>query len=113
MSNPFAMPESSLQSTPLRGTVRLKRVGVLSSGIFMGAAGAVLGLIAGGLAFLFSLGVASQFGSPQNALGAGMLVILLPLGYGIGGFIAGVIYALIYNIIAGMTGGLEMEFGQD
>jgi hypothetical protein len=33
--------------------------------------------------------------------------------YGIGGFIGGVIYAFIYNILAGMTGGLQMEFSRD
>jgi hypothetical protein len=33
--------------------------------------------------------------------------------YGIVGFIAGAFYAFIYNLIAGMTGGLEMEFGRD
>lgn len=106
-----------------RSTFRLKRVGVLSAGTISGVGGAVGGLLAGGIVFLMSLtmmGVAQQ-GNLNNgnnpttaALGMGVgAIIFLPIAYGVFGFIGGVIYAFIYNILAGMTGGLQMEFSRD
>jgi ABC-type antimicrobial peptide transport system permease subunit len=124
MSNPFAMPDSqAMPSTELRSTVRLKRVGVLSAGTISGVGGAVGGLLAGGIFFLMSLtmmGVAQQ-GNMNNGndptaavLGMGVgAIIFMPIAYGIFGFIGGVIYAFIYNLLAGMTGGLQMEFSRD
>ncbi len=123
MSNPFASPESIEQNlgNSNRSITRLKRVGVVSSGILMGAGGAVMGLLAGGIFFLISLagvGAAANAGNgPDPAaafIGMGVgAIFILPIMYGIGGFIAGIIYAFIYNVLAGMTGGLEMEFGRD
>ncbi len=123
MSNPFASPESTEQNfgNSNRSITRLKRVGVVSSGILMGAGGAVMGLLAGGIFFLISLagvGAAANAGNgPDPAaafIGMGVgAIFILPIMYGIGGFIAGIIYAFIYNVLAGMTGGLEMEFGRD
>lgn len=115
------MPDSnSLPVMESRSTVRLKRVGVLSAGMISGVAGAVGGLLAGGVLFLMSLtmiGVAQQ-GNGANPVAAVMgmgvgAIIFLPIIYGIFGFIGGVIYAFIYNILAGMTGGLQMEFSRD
>jgi len=120
MSNPFAMPEFQPDTTPVRTTMRLKRVGIFSSGLFMGAGGACMGLIFGGIVVLMTLAGAgaAQNGPGGNevgmAIGMGVAAIFIaPLLYGIGGFIAGVFYAFVYNLIAGMTGGLEMEFGRD
>jgi ABC-type antimicrobial peptide transport system permease subunit len=123
MSNPFAMPDSNtLPVMESRSTVRLKRVGVLSAGMISGVAGAVGGLLAGGILFLMSLtmiGVAQQGningGNPAAAaMGMGFgAIVFLPIVYGIFGFIGGVIYSFIYNILAGMTGGLQMEFSRD
>ena len=117
MSNPFAMPEIESNATFARTTMKLKRVGVFSSGLFMGAGGAAMGGLGGILLFLASLvgiGAGGQNINPgQAAMGAGLMVLLVPVIYGIVGFIAGAFYAFIYNLIAGMTGGLEMEFGRD
>lgn len=119
MSNPFAASEFQ-PSTMTRTTVRLKRVGVMSAGIFMGTASALLGLLMGGFIFLLSLvGIgAGGPGGPANPaaalIGLGFAaVIALPVFYGIAGFIGGAFYAFVYNIISGMTGGLEMEIGSD
>lgn len=118
MSNPFAMPDSnSLPAMETRSIVRLKRVGVLSAGMVLGALGAIGGLLGGGFIFLFSLlavGLDSGNNDTVSTLGGGALILVFtPLIYGIGGFIGGVIYAFIYNILAGMTGGLQMEFSRD
>ena len=111
------MPEIQSDSFAARTTMKLKRVGVFSSGLFMGAGGAAMGGLGGVLLFLASLaGIgagAQNVNAGQAAIGAGVMVLLLPIIYGIFGFIAGAFYAFIYNLIAGMTGGLEMEFGRD
>ena len=95
----------------------LKSVGVLSAGKIMGVLGAFGGLLGGAMLALFSLlgGVAQhQQGGPGNGalpamfVGVGAVVIL-PIVYGIFGFIGGMIYALLYNLAAGIIGGLELE----
>lgn len=118
MSNPFAMPDSnSLPVMETRSVVRLKRVGVLSSGMISGALGAIFGLIGGVLFFLGSLlavGMSSGNGDTVTTLGGGAAgLIFAPLLYGGAAFVGGVINAFIYNILAGMTGGLQMEFSRE
>lgn len=99
--------------------VRLRRVGILSVGIFCGAAGALMGLLAGGMMFLVSLagiGVGNVPGGGPNpmAIFVGMgigAVIVLPIIYGIMGFIGGILNGILYNVVAGITGGVEIELG--
>jgi hypothetical protein len=96
----------------------LKSVGVLSAGKIMGVLGALGGLIGGAMIALMSvLGGAAQMHAanpaggphfPAAFLGIGA-IILMPIIYGIFGFIAGLLYALFYNIAAGIIGGLELE----
>ena len=94
----------------------LKSVGVLSAGKIMGALGALGGLIGGAMLAIFSLlgGAMQQQAGGGNAqlpamfVGVGAIV-LLPILYGIFGFIGGMIYALLYNLVAGFVGGLELE----
>ena len=94
----------------------LRSIGVLSCGKVMGITYALLGLIVGLFMAMFSLaGVAAngpQGGNgplPFMAFGVAA-VIIFPILYGIGGFIGGIIAAAIYNLVAGMAGGLELEF---
>ena len=64
-------------------------------GILFGTMGGAIGLALG-----------------SNTLGAGLglaAIIIIPLLYGIFGFIAGAIAALIYNLAAKWIGGLEIE----
>jgi hypothetical protein len=46
---------------------------------------------------------------PALFLGAAA-VIVIPIFYGVFGFITGIIYAALYNLIAAVVGGLELEF---
>jgi hypothetical protein len=93
----------------------LKRIGVLSCGKVMGLLYAVFGLIAGLLLSVLSLlGVAigAASGDGEAALGAlfGVgAVILLPIVYGLLGFLAGMLVSALYNLAARFTGGLELE----
>jgi hypothetical protein len=73
---------------------------------------AVFGLIAG---FFFSIVSLFMATSSDAGFGFDMIfgigaVILLPVFYGVLGFISGLIGAAIYNVVARVTGGLEMEF---
>jgi len=38
-----------------------------------------------------------------------MLIILVPLGAGVGGFISGLIQGLVLNFVLAKTGGLELS----
>jgi hypothetical protein len=90
----------------------VKRIGPMSCGKVLGGLYGLLGLIAGGILSLFSLVGASIGGSDQGMLavlfGVGSIIIL-PLFYGVLGFIGGVISAALYNLVAGMFGGIEIE----
>lgn len=85
-------------------------------------AGLVIGGLYGLLSLFFSIfllifgliamavGTGSNDAAAAVGGGVGMIVIavILPFLYGALGFIAGVIMAAIYNLIAKLTGGLEM-----
>ena len=94
----------------------VRRLGVLSLGKIMGALYAVFGLIFGALFSLFSLigmGIASASGSGEDAV-FGMLfgvgaIVILPIFYGVFGFLGGLLTALLFNLVAGVAGGLEIE----
>jgi hypothetical protein len=99
----------------------LRSVGVLSCGKIMGILYAVMGLLLGGFFALIALAGAA---APQGQGGGGpdpaammagmgiMAVIVMPIMYGIIGFIGGIIMAAIYNLVAGVVGGLEFDFEQ-
>ena len=102
-------PEVSAASEHRR--VRLTRIGILSAAIFAGAMLAITSLIfVLPVGLIMSLGVG---GGQAEVFGEGVVMVLLPVFDGVMGFIGGAINALIYNIIAGMTGGIEMEFAAD
>jgi hypothetical protein len=94
----------------------LHRIGVLSCAKVLGATYAGMGLILG---FFFSLiGVlqATFLGGTDLGNGAaafGFLfgigaIAILPILYGILGFLAGALGAFIYNLVSGAVGGMEL-----
>ena len=94
----------------------LRSVGVLSCGKMMGILYACMGLLIGlffGLFSLIGLAIPQQqnAGNPMPFLiGGGLfMIILLPVMYGIMGFIGGIIMAALYNLVAGIIGGLELD----
>jgi hypothetical protein len=99
----------------------VKSVGVLSVGKVFACLYALLGLIVGGIFSLFALASAlagaAAGGAPPDAqhsgavallLGAGAIIIM-PILYGLGGFVGGMIAAALYNVVAAITGGIEIE----
>lgn len=95
----------------------VKRVGPLSMGKISFVVYAVIGLIIGAIVALLALfgaalGDAGSSGPFLGmALGVGAIIIL-PIFYGLLGFLAGLIGAAIYNVAAGMVGGVEVDLQQ-
>jgi len=99
---------------------RIKRVAPLQAGKMFGVLYACMGLIF--LPFFALAALAGVFaqqtqqaqatsGAPM-AIAAGMMIcfgILMPVIYGVMGFVFGVIGAAVYNLIAGWIGGIEVE----
>jgi len=97
----------------------IKRIGVLSLGKLLGLLYAGIGLLFGILYALFSVvggGAMMAMGGGEGAMGGGMLmglglaaVVMLPIFYGVLGFISGLLSAFLFNLAAKYTGGLEIE----
>ena len=93
----------------------IKRVGALSFakvaavlyagvGLLIGVCFALLGMV--GLSSLGSSSGAPSFLAPIFGVGA---IIILPIFYGVLGFIGTLIAATLFNVAAGMTGGVEID----
>jgi hypothetical protein len=97
----------------------ITKVGVMSLGKLMGLLYAAIGIVFGLLYALFAVvggGAMMAMGGGDGAMGGGMMmgmgiaaVIILPIFYGVLGFIGGLITALLFNLAAKYTGGLEIE----
>ncbi len=90
----------------------VRRVGPLSVAKISGVLYAIFGFIAGAFISLFSV-VGSAF-TPDNAGFPGLLfgigaIILLPIVYGLLGFVFSLLGAALYNLIAGWVGGIELD----
>ena len=98
----------------------IRKIGVLSLGKVMALMYAGIGLVIGVLYALFAVvggGAMMAMGGEEGAaLGGGMMmgmglaaVIVLPILYGVFGFIGGIISAFFFNLAAKYAGGLELE----
>ena len=95
----------------------VSRVGVLSYAKISAIISAIIGLILGIFyAILFSIigatGAAAT-GEPSAGLFAGLgfaMIIVMPIFYGIIGFIFGALGAFVYNLVAKWVGGIELDF---
>ena len=98
----------------------ITKMGVLSLGKLMGLMYAGIGLLFGVLYALFAIvgggAMLAMGGGSEGALGGGMMiglgigaVIVLPIFYGLLGFIIGLLSALFFNVAAKYAGGLEIE----
>lgn len=89
----------------------IKKIGALSAGKFMGILYAIIGLVIGIIITLVSI-VGSSIGAD---IGGGFWLfgifsfIGFPIGYGIMGFISGIVAAGGYNMVASWIGGIEIE----
>jgi len=94
----------------------IKRISPISCAKVSGLLYAVIGLLVGACVSLVMMAFGSFMpqeevpaaGAISMMFGAGAIVIL-PIFYGIMGFIGGAIVAFVYNLIAGWTGGIEID----
>ncbi|HEX6043355.1 MAG TPA: hypothetical protein VFZ22_02615 [Pyrinomonadaceae bacterium] len=98
----------------------IKRFGVFSVakmyGLLMFVAGLIIGVIYGVILIVFGAAItglspgegAAASGVSTVVLGI-IMMIALPITYGLFGFIGGAIGALIYNVMAGIIGGVKFE----
>lgn len=96
----------------------IRRVDPLSVGKIAGLLYAIMGLVFGAVFSLIALAGATFAASAGEEapfvgliFGAGA-VIVLPVVYGVMGFIMTAIMAVIYNVLAGMVGGVRLEVEQ-
>lgn len=92
----------------------VRRIGPLSAAKISCALYALIGLIVGAFVALISLaGVAlADRGSTGPFLGMALgigAIIVMPLLYGVLGFLIGLISAAIYNLAARLVGGVEID----
>ncbi len=89
----------------------VKSVGVLSVAKIVGLIYGCLGLIFAPVFLL--IGLLGSFAGQQKTPFAGIFgivfAILMPVVYGLMGFISGAIGALLYNLFAKLVGGFELD----
>jgi hypothetical protein len=96
---------------PMSAIRRIKRIAPLQLGKIFGLLYGIMGLLICPfflLVFLFAPAGQNQPKVGIMAFGAGFALIL-PVLYGVVGFIGGIVSAFLYNIIVKWVGGLEVE----
>jgi hypothetical protein len=91
----------------------IRRINPMSCAKVAGILYALIGLIAGALISLVAMAGGFSSGRPGGALfgtlfGMGAIVIM-PVFYGVLGFIGALISTAPYNAVAGWVGGIEMD----
>ncbi|HEX7546243.1 MAG TPA: hypothetical protein VF368_05920 [Gemmatimonadaceae bacterium] len=90
---------------------RIRRMGVMQMAKTSGVLYALLGVIIGVPVVLFMSSVAkTTSGIPGVGSGVGIgTLVMMPVIYGVGGFVSGAVIAALYNLVAGWTGGIAIE----
>jgi hypothetical protein len=89
----------------------LRSIGVLSCAKIFTVVHAVLGILVG---FLFLVvGIIGAATAPSHSrlgtVGIIVLAVLMPVFYGVLGFVMGAVWAFVYNLAAQSIGGLELQ----
>jgi hypothetical protein len=87
----------------------IRRVGALSCAKIAGLLYLILGFVFGACISLFAVIGSGLFPDGGSTFfGAGAIVIL-PIFYGVGGFLGTLLMASLFNLVAGITGGVEVD----
>jgi Transmembrane domain of unknown function (DUF3566) len=102
-----------MDETPptLSTTKRVKRIAPLQLGKIMGLCYGIMGLCFCPIFLVISFfapHASNQQGASVFAFGTAF-ALLMPVFYGVMGFVLGIISAFVYNIIAKWIGGIEVE----
>src|SRR5215212_868889 len=102
--------------------VQIRRMGVFSCAkiysITLAAMGLIVGVIYGLIFMVVGGAMMAGGGRDSGTAGASSLVIglimmvAIPIFYGVIGFIAGALGGVIYNVASGVVGGIEFELEQ-
>ena len=92
----------------------IRRVGPLSFAKLMGALYVLMGLFFGAIVSLISIVGGALVPRDDTSGMAGMLfgaaaIIVLPIFYGVLGFVFSLIGAALYNAVASVVGGVELD----
>ena len=92
----------------------VRRIGVLSLAKITGALYAILGLIIGACLSLISIVGGAMAPKEAGFGGMGMMfgaaaIVVVPIFYGLIGFVSSLIGGAIYNALAGWLGGVELD----
>ena len=88
----------------------IRRVGPLSCAKVAGVLYLILGLFFGACISLFAMaGFAGGSDNPMPFFLGGAAIVALPIFYGVLGFIGTLVMAALFNLVAGITGGIEVD----
>lgn len=87
---------------------RVRRIGVLSTGLMAAAIYAVLGLLVGLAVALAMVFPAAALRPLRGPFVGALAVVVLPVLYAAIGFVAGVVVAAVYNLAARWIGGVRI-----
>jgi hypothetical protein len=91
-------------------THRIRRLDIGQMAKVMGALYFLLGIIFAAIFALFGSMIPRGEMGEGAAMFGGAMLIGMPILYGIIGLIGGALIAVLYNLVAGWTGGIELEF---
>ncbi|MGY4884413.1 MAG: DUF3566 domain-containing protein [Nanobdellota archaeon] len=93
--------------------VVLKKVGILSMAKIQAILMLIIGLFLGIIYAILATTVdASQYSASPIVILGWWSILVIPVIYGVLGFIIGVIGAWLYNIVAKKVGGIEVELSK-
>ena len=87
---------------------RIRRLGIGQMAKVMGALYFLIGILIAAIMGLFGSMIPTA-GEGSTALFGGAFLIAMPVLYGLFGLVSGALIAWLYNVVAGFTGGIEMD----
>ena len=90
----------------------VQRIDILSVAKIGALFGLVMGIIWGIFYGMLAAAMLGRFAPGFGALGGIALLIVMPIGGIIMGFIMGAVHAFLYNEFAGWVGGIRVEFNE-
>jgi len=90
---------------------RLRSISVLSSARIFAIVQGAIGIVVGFIFLIFAVVGAAIVPAQQKLGTAGLIVaaVLMPVIYGVLGFVMGALWAFVYNMAAQAVGGLELQ----
>ena len=87
----------------------IRRVGALSCAKVAGLLYLILGFVFGACISLFAMTGLAGSDNPMGFFFGGAAIVALPIFYGFFGFLGTLVMAALFNLVAGLTGGVEVD----